>query len=53
MARCRNPFPDWARLSDHLASNGNANYNALQVSLRRAMAAGLAFNLNYTPGAKR
>lgn len=42
------PFPDWARLSDHLASNGNANYNALQVSLRRAMAAGLAFNLNYT-----
>ena len=42
------PFPDWARLSDHLASNGNANYNALQVSLRRAMTAGLAFNLGYT-----
>ena len=42
------PFPDWARLSDHMASDGNANYNALQVSLRRAMAAGLAFNLGYT-----
>ena len=42
------PFPDWARLSDHLASNGNANYNALQVSLRRAMVGGLAFNMNYT-----
>ncbi len=42
------PFPDWARLSDHLASNGNANYNALQVSLRRAMVGGLAFNVNYT-----
>ncbi len=42
------PFPDWARLSDHLASNGNANYNALQTSLRRAMSGGLAFNINYT-----
>ena len=42
------PFPDWPRLSDHLASNGNANYNALQVSLRRAMSGGLAFNMNYT-----
>ena len=42
------PFPDWARLSDHLASNGNSNYNALQVSLRRAISNGLAFNLNYT-----
>lgn len=42
------PFPDWARLSDHLASNGNSNYNALQTSLRRAMAGGLAFNINYT-----
>ncbi len=42
------PFPDWARLSDHLASNGNANYNALQMSLRRAMVGGLAFNMNYT-----
>ena len=42
------PFPDWARLSDHMASNGNANYNALQVSLRRAMTDGLAFNMNYT-----
>ncbi len=42
------PFPDWARLSDHLASNGNSNYNALQVSLRRAMTDGLAFNMNYT-----
>ena len=43
-----NPFPDWARLSDHLASNGSANYNALQMSLRRAMSGGLAFNMNYT-----
>ena len=43
-----NPFPDWARLSDHLASNGSANYNALQVGLRRAMSGGLAFNMNYT-----
>ena len=42
------PFPDWARLSDHMASNGMANYNALQVSLRRAMVGGLAFNMNYT-----
>ena len=42
------PFPDWARLSDHMSSNGNANYNALQVSLRRAMVGGLAFNMNYT-----
>ena len=42
------PFPDWARLSDHMASNGIANYNALQVSLRRAMVGGLAFNMNYT-----
>ena len=42
------PFPDWARLSDHMASNGTANYNALQVSLRRAMVGGLAFNMNYT-----
>ena len=42
------PFPDWPRLSDHLISNGNANYNALQVSLRRAMSGGLAFNVNYT-----
>lgn len=42
------PFPDWARLSDHLASDGNANYNALQVNLRRAVKDGLAFNLGYT-----
>ena len=42
------PFPDWARLSDHMASNGTANYNALQMSLRRAMVGGLAFNMNYT-----
>ena len=42
------PFPDWARLSDHMASDGNANYNALQVSLRRAISSGLAFNVNYT-----
>ena len=42
------PFPDWARLSDHLASDGNANYNSLQVNLRRAFADGLAFNLGYT-----
>ena len=42
------PFPDWARLSDHLKSNGNANYNALQFSLRRAMSHGMAFNVGYT-----
>ena len=42
------PFPDWPRLSDHLASNGKANYNALQASLRRPMTGGLAFNMNYT-----
>ncbi len=42
------PFPSWARLSDHMASIGNANYNALQVSLRRAISSGLAFNVNYT-----
>ena len=42
------PFPLWARLSDHLRSNGNSNYNALQFSLRRAMSHGLAFNVGYT-----
>ena len=31
-----------------MASDGNANYNALQVSLRRAISSGLAFNVNYT-----
>jgi hypothetical protein len=29
-------------------SNGNANYNALQVSLHKRMARGLQFDLNYT-----
>ncbi|MFQ5737774.1 MAG: TonB-dependent receptor domain-containing protein [Acidobacteriota bacterium] len=42
------PFPDWRRLSDFLRSDGNANYNSLQVNLRKAMADGLAFNISYT-----
>ncbi|MFZ0733771.1 MAG: carboxypeptidase-like regulatory domain-containing protein [Candidatus Sulfotelmatobacter sp.] len=29
-------------------TRGNSNYNGLQVSLRRAMSAGLQFDLNYT-----
>lgn len=44
------PFPDWARLSDFLASDGNANYNSLQVQLRKGFSNGLAFNLAYTWG---
>ncbi len=42
------PFPDWARISDFLRSDGYANYNSLQVQLRRSLAKGLAFNLSYT-----
>ena len=42
------PFPDWARLSDFLRSDGNANYNSLQVQLRKGFSNGVAFNLAYT-----
>ncbi len=42
------PFPDWARISDFLRSDGYANYNSLQVQLRRALSEGVAFNLSYT-----
>lgn len=42
------PFPDWARISDFLRSDGYANYNALQVELRRSLSRGVAFNIGYT-----
>ncbi len=42
------PFPDWANLSDFLRSDGYANYNSLQVNLRRSLSKGVAFNLAYT-----
>ena len=42
------PFPDWGRLSDFLRSDGYANYNALQVNVRKGFSDGVAFNLAYT-----
>lgn len=44
------PFPDWARLSDHLRSDRDANYHSLQVHLRRSFANNLALNMSYTWG---
>lgn len=44
------PFPDWGNLSDYLRSDGTANYNALQIQLRKGFSNGLAFNLAYTWG---
>ena len=42
------PFPDWARLSDHMASDGNANYNALPSEPAAGDLLRPGFNVNYT-----
>jgi hypothetical protein len=42
------PYPDWSRISDFLRSDGYANYNSMQLGVRRSFSAGVAFNLSYT-----
>ncbi|PYT19048.1 MAG: hypothetical protein DMG59_01810 [Acidobacteria bacterium] len=42
------PFPQYSGVTDVFGNIGQSNYNALQVTFARRMAAGLTFNANYT-----
>jgi len=41
-------FPQYSGVTDQVASVGNANYNALQISVIQRASHGLTFMLNYT-----
>ena len=42
------PFPQYSGVSAQVDSVGNANYNALQLSIAQRLSFGLTFMLNYT-----
>ncbi len=42
------PFPQYTGVSDTVPSVGNANYNALQLSVVQRLSHGLTFMINYT-----
>jgi len=42
------PFPQYSGVVDQVGSVGNANYNALQLSIVQRLNSGLTFMLNYT-----
>ena len=42
------PFPQYSGVTDQVGSVGNANYNALQLSIVQRLSQGLSFMLNYT-----
>lgn len=42
------PFPQYQGISDLWGDVGNSNYNSLQVILKKSLAKGLTFNVNYT-----
>ncbi len=42
------PFPQYSGVSAQVDSVGNANYNALQLTVQQRLAYGLTFMLNYT-----
>jgi len=42
------PFPQYSGVTDQVGSVGNANYNALQLSIVQRLNRGLWFMLNYT-----
>jgi len=41
-------FPQYSGITDQVGSIGNANYNALQLSIVQRLSRGLTFMLNYT-----
>jgi hypothetical protein len=41
-------FPQYSGVTDQVASVGNANYNALQLSIVQRLSRGMTFMLNYT-----
>ena len=47
-AQMLRPFPQYSSLGDPWGDVGNANYNSLQIVVRRTSSRGLYFNLNYT-----
>lgn len=42
------PFPDFARNSSYVATEGNGNYNSLQLSFERRFSQGMNLLANYT-----
>lgn len=42
------PFPQYTGVTDQVASVGNSNYNALQLSIIQRLSRGITFMLNYT-----
>jgi hypothetical protein len=48
IAQLLRPYPQYGTISDPWADVGNSNYNALQVTFNRRMAAGLTFMVGYT-----
>ena len=48
VAQALKPYPQYTSLSDPWLDVGNANYNALQVSVNKRVSGGLTFMANYT-----
>lgn len=48
VAQALKPFPQYGRIENFLESEGESNYNALQLKLDRRFAQGLQFGLAYT-----
>ncbi|HXG83744.1 MAG TPA: TonB-dependent receptor, partial [Pyrinomonadaceae bacterium] len=48
VAQALRPFPQYGRVTDILESEGESNYNALQIKLDRRFAQGFQFGASYT-----
>lgn len=48
VAQAIRPFPQYGRITDILESEGESNYNALQLKLERRFAQGFQFGASYT-----